>query len=166
MSVSIAILRLQDGWRQAERHLHHLRYAMKALESVLPLDAERFQRLTDDEIQDVDQFILRFSKLQDVLGARLFPSLLDYLGEPFETRPMLDKLNRLEKLGFLRSVERWQYIREVRNRFMHDYPDEPEKNALNLNLAAIAAGELAELMVGLYARLMAEHPQLGLQPLS
>lgn len=109
---------------------------------------------------------MRLSKLQDVIGARLFPGILDFLEEPFETRPMLDKLNRLEKLGFLESVERWQYWREICNRFTHDYPDDPERNAVNLNLAIAAATELLALMGALYGRLADEHPGLALARLS
>lgn len=162
----IAVSRLMDAWRQAERHVHHMQHAMTALEPLLPFDEARFAGLTDEQIQDVDQFILRFSKLQDVLGGRLFPAILDFLEEPLDARPMLDKLNRLEKLGLLQSVERWQYLREIRNRFTHDYPDDPERNAVNLNLAIAAANELRTLMDGLYQRLAGDHPQLALVQLS
>lgn len=165
-SVPVAVLRLTDAWRQAERHVHHMQYAILALAPLLPFNEARFAGLTDEQIQDVDQFTLRFSKLQDVLGARLLPAILNFLGEPFEARPMLDKLNRLEKLGLLPSVERWQYLREIRNRFTHDYPDDPERNAVNLNLAIAAADELRMLMERLYERLAAEHPQLELARLS
>jgi len=161
-ALPVSTLRLQDAWHQAERHVHHMRNAMRALASLSPFDEARFLALTDDQIRDVDQFILRFSKLQDVLVARLLPSLLDYLEEPFETRPMLDKLNRLEQLGFIDSVEHWQYLREVRNRFTHDYPDDPERNAANLNLALGAADELCQLLLRLYEKLVVAHPGLEL----
>lgn len=164
--VPVAVLRLTDAWRQAERHVHHMRHAILAMGPLLPFNEVRFAGLTDEQVQDVDQFILRFSKLQDVLGARLLPAILDFLEEPFEARPMLDKLNRLEKLGFLPSVERWQYLREVRNRFTHDYPDDPERNAVNLNLAIAAADELRTLMEGLHRKLVDEHPHLDLASLS
>jgi hypothetical protein len=39
-------------------------------------------------VQDLDQFVLRFSKLQDAIGARLLPALLTDLLEPYERRPM------------------------------------------------------------------------------
>jgi len=164
--VPVPVLRLRDAWRQAERHVHHMQHAMFALAPLLPLDEARFTALTDEQIQDVDQFILRFSKLQDVLGVRLFPAILDFLEEPYEARPMLDKLNRLEKLGLLPSVERWQYLREIRNRFTHDYPDDPERNAANLNLAIAEARELRAVMELLHQRLAEEHPQLALVQLS
>jgi hypothetical protein len=48
--------------------------------------------LDDESVQDWDQFVLRFTKLQDAIGNRLFPSLLDYLLEPSAEQPMIDKL--------------------------------------------------------------------------
>ena len=80
-----------------------------------PLSAATLADLDDDAVQDIDQFVLRFGKLQDVLGTRLFPALLDALQEPYEDRPMLDKLNRLEKLGLLESAEAWEKLRALRN---------------------------------------------------
>ena len=38
---------------------------------------------------------------------------------------MRDRLNRLEKLGYL-DVDNWLAWREVRNRLAHEYPDQPE----------------------------------------
>ncbi|MDI1293644.1 MAG: hypothetical protein PSV18_12985 [Methylobacter sp.] len=64
------------------------------------MTGEDFEYLTDAQVQSLDQFILRFTKLQDAMDSRLFPALLQYLQEPYEERPMLDKLNRLEKLRY------------------------------------------------------------------
>jgi hypothetical protein len=48
---------------------------------------------------------------------------------------MLDKLHRLEKLGYIEDSEQWQALRMLRNRFAHEYPDDPDKNAAILMLA-------------------------------
>ena len=48
-----------------------------------------------------DQILFRFMKLQDALGERLLPATLALLREPFEEWSMRDRLDRLEKLGFL-----------------------------------------------------------------
>ena len=135
MSDDIPLLRLQDAWRECERHVYHLFHALSSIRAFWPLTGESYANLTDEQVQDVDQFILRFTKLQDTMGSRLFPAILHYLTEPFDDRPMLDKLNRLEKLGFIDSVEKWQTVRNIRNNFAHDYPDDPDKNAAQLNLA-------------------------------
>ena len=102
------------------------------------LDADRLK------IRLVDQLLFRFTKLQDALGERLIPATLGLLQEPFEAWPMRDRLNRLEKLGFL-DVTQWLDWREIRNRLAHEYPDQPELRFAALLKAINAAGDLAEL---------------------
>lgn len=135
MNQDISQHRLHDAWRECQRHRHFIDYALSSLETSLPLTGERLALLSDAEIQSLDQSVLRFGKLQDAIGARLLPSVLLYLQEPYEDRPMLDKLHRLEKLGYIEDSEQWQALRILRNRFAHEYPDDPDKNAAILMLA-------------------------------
>jgi len=158
----IPTLRLQDAWRECERHVYHLFHALSSIRTFWPLTGETYANLSDEQVQDVDQFILRFTKLQDTIGGRLFPAILHYLTEPFEDRPMIDKLNRLEKLGFIDSVERWQMVRNIRNQFAHDYPDDPDKNAAQLNLAFESARDLYAMLTTASTKLKAEYPALEL----
>lgn len=162
MTLQLPQLRLQSAWKECERHVHHMFHAMWLFRALWPLTAERYATLTDDQIQTIDQFILRFTKLQDVVGGRLFPALLQYLEEPYDDRPMLDKLHRLEKLGFIESTEKWQRIRDIRNKFAHDYPDDMEKNAEYLNLACEAALDLHDILHAIPARLTQECPEMAL----
>ena len=137
---------MQDVWRQAMRHRHHMRHALASIAPHRPLSAATLADLDDDAVQDIDQFVLRFGKLQDVLGTRLFPALLDVLQEPYEDRPMLDKLNRLEKLGLLESTEAWEKLRALRNHFAHEYPDESALRAAYLNQGFDAAASIETIM--------------------
>ena len=59
--------------------------------------------------------MFRFTKLQDALGERLLPATLQQLAEPFEDWPMRDRLNRLEKLGFLNVVAAHKLIATYRH---------------------------------------------------
>lgn len=88
-----------------------------------------------------DQILFRFTKLQDALGERLVPATLRQLAESFEDWPMRDRLERLEKLGYL-VVNDWLRWRELRNRLAHEYPDQPELRFAVLKAAIGAAGEL------------------------
>jgi hypothetical protein len=128
-------LRLLEAWDQVQRHMHHLQYALSQLVQYLPVSSTELKVMSDDVVQDWDQFILRFSKLQDAIGAKLFPAILTYLEESFDDKPMLDKLHRLEKLGYLSTVSEWQSLRVIRNQFSHDYPQDDELKASYLNQA-------------------------------
>jgi hypothetical protein len=153
MTENIAAQRLQDAWKECQRHLHYLNYALSTLAHLLPLSGDELQTMSDEDIQSLDQFVLRFGKLQDAMGNRLMPSILDYLQEPFENRPMLDKLHRLEKLGYLADSAQWQTLRAIRNRFAHEYPDDPDKNAALLNMAIYSTAELIEILERMETRL-------------
>lgn len=54
---------------------------------------------------------------------------------------MRDRLERLEKLGYL-MVDDWLRWRELRNRLSHEYPDQPELRFAVLKTAIGAAGEI------------------------
>ena len=162
MSNPISSLRLQDAWRECERNVYHLRRALDLLSPILPMTGERFEHLTDAQVQTLDQFILRFTKLQDAMGGRIYPAILEYLQEQYEERPMLDKLNRLEKLGYLQSAETWQNIRNIRNKFTHDYPDDWEKNAALINVACEAAANMYGMLAAIEKKLKLDHPTFDL----
>ena len=100
-----------------------------------------------------DQILYRFTKLQDAMGERLIPATLDWLREPQEAWPMRDRLDRLEKLGFL-NVDSWLQWRDVRNRLAHEYP-----GAADLRYAAVLATvAAAAAMVGAFAAWKARLP--------
>lgn len=126
------------------------------------MTAERYEHLTDAQVQALDQFILRFTKLQDAMGSRLFPAILQYLQEQYEERPLLDKLNRLEKLGYIQNAEVWQNIRITRNKFTHDYPDDWSRNAALINVACEAGAEMHNMLTKIEKKLKYEHPALEL----
>jgi hypothetical protein len=162
MSENIALLRLQDAWRECERNIYFLNSAINLLEPCFPMTGEIFGALTDDQIRSLDQFVLRFTKLQDAMGNHLFPSILQFLQEPYEDRPMLDKLNRLEKIGYINSSDLWQDIRNIRNKLTHDYPDDWDRNATLINMAREV---IVKIHVNLYLiekKLKVVYPELAL----
>lgn len=139
-------LRLPDAWQQCERHLHHLRHALGAIKKSLPMTVDKLVALDDEAVQDWDQLILRFTKLQDAMGTKLFPATLDLLHEPYGERPILDKLHRLEKLGYLASAESWHMLQAIRNRFAYDHPEGDASKAANLNEAAETVSVLQNIL--------------------
>ena len=156
MSEDIPKLRLQQALRECRQHAHYMDYALTALAPKLPLTGASLQSLDAETVQDLDQFVLRFGKLQDAIGSRLLPAVLTYLQEPHEHRPMLEKLNRLEQLDDLERAEDWPRLRAICNQCAHEYPDEPERNASVLNMAIEAADTLQAMLVRIGQRLKLE----------
>jgi hypothetical protein len=49
--------------------------------------------------------VFGFGRLQDAIGTRLLPAMLQLTQEWRDNEPFIDKLNRAEKLGMLPSAE-------------------------------------------------------------
>jgi hypothetical protein len=81
-----------------QTHAQRLHWAMAQLEKKKPLTAKSLPLLTDIELAVCDQFIVRFSKLQDAMGAKLLPAIIELTHEEGELSTFIDKLNRLEKI--------------------------------------------------------------------
>ena len=114
--------RLQREFEVCDKHILRINEALEELSSTLPLTIENYAHLSSEQIRCIDQFIFRFSKLQDAMGAKIFRYILEYLDEDVTSLPMRDILNRLEKYKFLPDANEWIYIRELRNEIAHDYP--------------------------------------------
>ena len=132
--------------QQCEQHALRLNWAMQQLVPISPLTPESVTQLSNEQIAIVDQFIFRFAKLQDAMGAQLFPGLIELLAEPGPLPTFIDKLNRLEKIGALDSAQEWIELRETRNQIAHDYPDDPEYQAALLNLALKKAKRMITIL--------------------
>ena len=127
-------------------HAERLRWAKTTLQPLFPLNAEQLERLSPIDLAVFDQFIVRFSKLQDVMGAKLFPAVLELTKEQGELATFIDKLHRLEKIGALESAADWLQLRAMRNQFAHDYPTNPELQAGLLNEAFSQTDELLQTL--------------------
>lgn len=105
-----------------KRHADRLTWAMSQFSDKFPLSADAITGLNDTELAVLDQFSTRFAKLQDAMGAKLFPAVLELTKEPGNYPAFLDKLNQLEKIRAIESVNQWLILRGMRNEFAHDYP--------------------------------------------
>ena len=99
-----------------------MEFAKSKVEAFIPLNRDNYYSMDDETIGFLDQYIFRFSKLQDTIGARLFPQTLEALAEPVTDKAFIDILNRLEKLGILDSAFDWVQLRKIRNDIAHEYP--------------------------------------------
>ena len=114
--------RLQREFDICDRHIKRINEAIENLGVEMPIDIEAYENLDSNQIRCIDQFIFRFSKLQDAMGAKIFRHILEYLDEDVSSLPMRDILNMLERYSLLPDANEWTYIRELRNETAHDYP--------------------------------------------
>lgn len=115
--------------------------------------AEALDGIDKDDRRLLDQFAYRYTRLQDDLGARLLPAVLRALGEDVTPMPVIDRLNRLEQLGWLPSAADWAELRRIRNEFAHDYPETAAEGYARLTLAMEAARRLIRVLEGISLRI-------------
>ena len=125
-------LKLISNIEECNIHIQRMFSAFTKISGIIPLDLDRFNNLDDDEIEHIDQLLFRFSKLQDVMGEKLFRNLMVGIGEDPKAMTFIDILNRLEGLGLLEKNE-WLILRKIRNLISHEYPEEKLLTMGNLN---------------------------------
>ena len=126
-------LKLQKIINECDKHILRMNSAYKKIVASLPLDAESYTKLNEDEVEHIDQYLFRFAKLQDAIGKRFFKVIFVSLEEDIEDISFIDLLNRLEKLNILDSAEQWLELRKIRNVLSHTYEDEPEEMSIAIN---------------------------------
>jgi len=126
--------RLQEAVLLCSIHAERMRFAWEKIKTHFPLDKEKYTRLQPEEFSFIDQLIFRFSKLQDSMGGKLFPAMLENLGEDIEGLPFIDKLAKLEELNIIPNADEWILLRETRNIVTHEYPFLTEEVIQGLNL--------------------------------
>lgn len=133
--------------RECAIHSERLESARTKCGAFFPLDATSYPELTADQIEHIDQLVYRFTKLQDALGAKLFPGIASALREDAEALSVMDTLALLEKVGAISDAGKWIQLRETRNELAHDYVDDPEQGSAQLNALYEAVAELEAVRV-------------------
>ena len=95
----------------------------------------------------VEAFASRYGRLQDTLGNKLFPRLLELIGQKGNT--LIDVLNQVERIGLLPSTQSWLVWRGLRNRIVHEYIESPEEFAHSLNSANEYTKQLIAIVDGI-----------------
>jgi hypothetical protein len=138
-------LDIQSYILTCERHNKHLTWALGKMANTIPLTGAHFNSLSEESLAILEMFASRFTKLQDALGNKVLPAILELTQEPGEYPSFIDKLQRLEKIGAIPCSADWQQFRKIRNQFVHDYPDDADLNAANVNAAYEQAIKLQQV---------------------
>lgn len=154
-------LALQQSFMVCRMHEDALRDAVDDLKK-RKLVSTDLESLGKDDRRLLDQFAYRYTRLQDDMGAKLIPAVLSALGEEIATMPMLDRLNRLEQLGWLPDAEEWSNLRRIRNEFTRDYPETMEERFERLQLAIASAHTVMEIFKSIRHKISERFP--GMEP--
>jgi len=159
-------MRMEKLINECDKHLARIKRAYVKMALFMPLDANRYTQLSDDEVEHIDQFLFRFAKLQDAIGEKLFVSMLEFLKEENpKSKPFIDILNRLEQLGLLDNKNVWLELRKIRNNIAHQYEDEPEQTSDALNAIYAAKPALEAIYLSIRIRYVADYEKLTIDAL-
>lgn len=140
------LVELNSMLKIADAHVSRIVMALQELQPSLPFDAEKIMSLSKENLLFTDLLVHRFGKLQDLLGNKIINEFLISIDEYSANLSMLDKVYKLEKLGVIEDVEIWKEMRRVRNHVTHEYPDNPDFSAVDLNKIA----ELAPVLINTF----------------
>ena len=123
----------------------HFDRAEKAFQEIQHIKLDSGAFLDFEHIKTIDTFIYRFLKIQDYMGVKLFPAVLNALGEFKSNMSLKDMLNKLERLELMPSADKWMGYREIRNILTHEYPDNEDEIIEAITLALTAYEEIRNI---------------------
>lgn len=88
-----------------DMHAERLEMGYTHLLPLFPFTEEKLANISDIDFGFLEVLIGRFAKLQDTLGAKMFPQVAGMVEPGFEGRTFIDVLNRLEKANLLSSAK-------------------------------------------------------------
>lgn len=134
--------RLQFLCRVVEKESRYLQETDARLFE-FPLTPDVLAGIAQDSLlaERLDAFVGRLGRLQDTLGDKFLPALLDAVAE--RKGAAIENLDRAEKLGWLASADEWLEMRILRNQMVHEYIEDFTILADALNAGHIFVPSLA-----------------------
>jgi len=132
--------RLNNYLKEANRHKEHILEAKDEL--VLPI--KEYDTLSKLEKFALNTLIFRFSKLQDLMGRKIFRDFLEFIDISSQELDFFDVLKELEKERVL-DIDTWQELREIRNEIAHDYPEELNEKIEKINIFIKRSDDLLKI---------------------
>lgn len=126
-------MNIKDIQEEIDVHIRRIEAILPEIQTWLPLNSNSFENT--NVVKTIDSFIYRFTKIQDKMGEKLFPVVLQSLQEYKSNMSLIDVLNKLERLELINSTDEWIDFRKLRNNLTHDYPDNENEIIEAVNLA-------------------------------
>ena len=124
-------MRLSKYFKEANRHIGLISEALGVLEYSLPI--KNYGQLNNLEKFALNTLIFRFSKLQDLIGSKIFRNYLEFSGFDTSEKGFFDILKEIEKEGIV-DIDTWDELRKYRNQIAHEYPEEEDEIIESTNL--------------------------------
>lgn len=107
-----------------------------------PLPPSAIDAIPPEVEDDLDAFLKRYEQLVTAIQDELFKAVAILGGEQIRGLARREVAELMDRLGALPSAERFRAIVAIRNRIAHIYPDDPGRQAQNLNEAYAAVPDL------------------------
>lgn len=124
-------MRLKKYFKEVNLHIELIGEALGALEDSLPVKS--YEQLNNLEKFALNTLIFRFSKLQDLIGSKIFRNYLEFSGFDTSEKSFFDILKEIEKEGIV-DIDTWDELRKYRNQIAHEYPEEEDEVLESINL--------------------------------
>ena len=118
--------------KESNIHIERLLDVLIVLDSLYPLSMETLENISSEIKDKLDVLAFRFSKLQDLMGTKIFREYLTILQYPVEDKNFLDILKELDKENII-DIDKWSEFRGVRNSISHDYPSQADEKLEAIN---------------------------------
>ena len=116
--------RLNFYFLEANKHIEKLKKSKEVLIRFYPFTIDTLEELEEFEKDKLDVLIFRFSKLQDLIGEKIFRHYFEFSGR-VSNIPFVKILSELEREEII-TIEKWRELRIIRNNIAHEYPYEEE----------------------------------------
>jgi len=123
--------KLKTYFLEMNKHIELIIESLDVLTPLLPV--KEYEELNQLQRFALNALIFRFSKLQDLLGAKIFRTYLEYSGFNTQGISYFDILREIEKEDIV-DIDSWGELRELRNKIAHDYPEELDEMIESINL--------------------------------
>jgi hypothetical protein len=125
--------RMYESYQVCRIHLQRMEFAYSKISNLFPLNLVQYESISQEELSYFDQFIFRFTKLQDCMGNKLFKYILESLAENTRELSLIDMVAKAEQLNIIDSAETWFILRSIRNKLSHEYPFNTDEIVAGLN---------------------------------
>ncbi len=143
--------RLESYFYEAKRHKEHIREAKEELN--IPISD--YETLPKIEKFALNTLIFRFSKLQDLIGAKIMRAYLEFSEFPVDDMSFFDLLKEIEKEGIV-DIDSWSQLRKLRNDIAHDYPQELQEMLDKVNLLI----KKSDILVGIIDKMESRYNEI------